>query len=130
MSVTDINAALAGAVDALPLAYPVAWEGRDFTPPAGPWLAMFLLSADLDGAQTVDRAGGLLQIDINHPLNAGAPKLLADADVVARHFQPGARFAFAGQSVRIRKRDVSGIRRDENRLTITVTISYRAVIDR
>lgn len=130
MTLQSINAALAGAVDALPLAYPVAWEGRDFDPPAGPWLAMTLLSADLDGAQTVDRAGGILQIDIHHPLNAGAPKMLADADTVARHFWPGARFTFGDQAVRIRQRDVSGIRRDDNLLTITVTISYRAVLDR
>ena len=130
MTLQAINAALAGAVDALPLDYPVAWEGRDFTPPAGPWLAMHLLSADLEGAQTIDRTAGLLQIDIHHPLNAGAPKLLGDAHIVSAHFWPGARFSFGGQAVRIRRRDVSGIRRDDNRLTITVTISYRAVLDR
>lgn len=130
MTVTAINAALAAGVQSLTLGYPVAWEGKTFTPPAGPWLAMHLLSADLDGAQSVDRAGGLLQIDISHPLNAGAPKLLADAGTITQHFQPGARFTAGGQAVRIRKRDISGIRREDNWLRISVTISYRAVIDR
>lgn len=127
MSLRDINGALSAAVQGCGLAYPVAWEGRTFSPPSNtPWLAVWLLPAYTDALQTVDKHGGLLQVDINHPLNAGAPKLLQDADMLLRHFASGKRFQSGAQAVTVRQRSASGIRQVDGWLRVSVSVTYRA----
>ena len=87
MSLKNINAALAVAVQGCGIAYPVAWEGKTFVKPAAaPWMAVWLMPAYQDALQTVDKHGGIMQIDINHPLNSGLPVMLADTDILAAYF--------------------------------------------
>lgn len=127
MSLKAINAALATAVQGCGLLYPVAWEGKTFTPPsAAPWLAVWLLPAYTDALQTIDKHGGLLQVDINHPLNAGAPKLLQDVDTLLRYFAAGKRFQTGSQAVTVRKREASRILQIDGWLRVSVSVSYRA----
>lgn len=127
MSLKAINGTLSTAVQGCGLAYPVAWEGKTFTPPSStPWLAVWLLPAYTDALQTIDKHGGILQIDVNHPLNAGAPKLLQDADTLLRYFASGKRFQTGSQAVTVRKREASRILQVDGWLRVSVSVSYRA----
>lgn len=49
-ALVDINAACVQAFQSVGLAYPVAYEGRDFTPPAGAWCAVTLLPVSAQAA--------------------------------------------------------------------------------
>lgn len=127
MSLKAINGTLAAAVQGCGLAYPVAWEGKTFTPPANaPWLAVWLLPAFTDAMQTIDKHGGILQVDVNHPLNAGAPKLLQDVDTLLAWFASGKRFQTGSQAVTVRKREASRILQVDGWLRASVSVSYRA----
>lgn len=127
MSLKAINGTLAASVQGCGLAYPVAWEGKTFTPPSNaPWLAVWLLPAYTDSMQTVDKHGGILQIDINHPLNAGAPKLLQDVDTLLAHLKSGKRFLTGTQDVTVRKREATQIMQIDGWLRVSVSVSYRA----
>lgn len=127
MSLKAINGALATAVQGCGLAYPVAWEGKTFTPPANaPWLAVWLLPAYTDALETIDKHGGILQVDISHPLNAGAPRVLEDVDKLLRYFASGKRFSTGDQAVTVRKREPSRILQIDGWLRASVSVSYRA----
>jgi hypothetical protein len=127
MSLKASNGALAAAVQGCGLAYPVAWEGKTFTPPANaPWLAVWLLPAFTDAMQTIDKHGGILQVDVSHPLNAGAPAVLADVDKLLRYFAAGKRFITGSQAVTVRKREASRILQIDGWLRVSVSVSYRA----
>lgn len=127
MSLKAINGTLSLAVSAAGLLYPIAWEGKTFTPPSNaPWLAAWLLPAYTDALQTVDKHGGILQIDVNHPLNAGAPRVLEDVDKLLRYFASGKRFSTGDQAVTVRKREPSRILQIDGWLRASVSVSYRA----
>lgn len=127
MSLKAINGTLSLAVSAAGLAYPVAWEGKTFTPPSNaPWLAVWLLPAYTDALQTIDKHGGILQVDISHPLNAGAPRVLEDVDKLLRYFAAGKRFITGSQAVTVRKREASRILQLDGWLRASVSVSYRA----
>lgn len=127
----SLNGALSAAVMSMVTSnftgYTVAYEGKTFTKPANAaWLAMFVLPATMDALQTTERLGGILQIDINHPLNAGSPALFGDADKVLEHFAPGKFFETAGQGFTVRKRELSPVMQVDGSLKLSVSISYRA----
>lgn len=127
MSLKAINAALATAVQGCGLLYPIAWEGKTFTPPsAAPWIAVWLLPAFTDAMQTIDKHGGILQVDVNHPLNAGAPAVMADVDKLLAYFKAGRRFITGSQAVTVRKREASRIQQIDGWLRASVSVSYRA----
>jgi len=130
MSEFAINAALVRAWQGAGIAYPTAFEGKDFTPPdASPWAAVFMLPASAApaalGIHSPIEHVGIFQVDINHPLNAGAPAMLKDADKVGGYFSPGASFEYEGMNVNIERCQRSSIRRSEGWLTVSLSVRWR-----
>ncbi|KAF1045607.1 phage tail terminator-like protein [Xylophilus sp.] len=131
MAEFEINAALVRAWQGAGLPYPTAYEGKAFTPEQGkPWAALYLLPAGTApagiGIQAPLEHVGILQVDLNQPLDAGAPVMLKDADAVSLRFTPGASFEFGGTKVNIERCTRSSIRRSEGWLTLSLSIRYRS----
>lgn len=127
---TDVQATLMDAWSGGSLAYPVAYEGRDFTPPDNaPWIALHTMPVSVRTAAIGIAAPlehvGLLQIDLNYPLNTGTGQPLADADTVAAYFSPGATFTHNGMRLLIESCDRSAILRDDVSETLYLTVKYR-----
>lgn len=112
------------------LPYPIKYEGKLFKPPPDtPWIEIKHIPTTMEPLQTVERLGGILQIDINHPLDTGAPKLLEDADQVKAKLGPHARFAYQNQSFTVRRVEYSQILQKENYNLIHLSIYYKATIN-
>lgn len=131
MSEFAINAALVRAWQGVGVAYPTAYEGKSFDPPSdAPWVALYQLPAGIAPAAIGIHAPlehvGILQIDLNHPLDSGAPVMLKDADSVAAVFSPGASFEFEGTKVNIERCSRSSIRRSEGWLTVSLSVRWRS----
>lgn len=134
MSETRINAALVTAYRAaMPsLIDQTAYEGASFTPTTGTkWAALHNLRAGADvaslGVGGQDDHAGVLQIDINVPENTGTASLLNDADTLRAYFVAGRGFTYQSQSVRVRRSDVSPIRRVDGWLRVSVSVTYSAM---
>lgn len=72
----DVQACAMAAWATVPLTYPVAREGRDFSPPSdAAWVALYTLPVSTRAAAV--GAGSplehlvLLQVDLHQPLNTG-----------------------------------------------------------
>lgn len=134
MSETNINGALvSAAVAALGSGFAarIAYEGKDFTPPAsGKWAAIFNLRAGTSvaslGVSGQDEHAGVLQIDVSVPENTGTGTLLTDADALRAYFVAGTYFTYSGQSVLVRHCDVSSIRQVDGYLRISASVTYTA----
>jgi len=131
MAEFEINAALVRAWQGAGLAYPTAYEGKSFTPEQGKsWAALYMLPAGTTpaaiGAQAPLEHVGILQIDLNHPLDTGAPVMLKAADAAAKVFMPGTSCEFEGTKVNIERCSRSSIRRSEGWLTLSLSIRYRS----
>lgn len=131
MSVQRIDRALerAAAMALAPL--PIATEGNPFTPTIGTkWAALNNLRAGADvaslGVGGQDEHTGVLQIDVNVPEGTGTGELLADADTLRAHFVAGRSFTYQTQTVRVRRADVSAVRRVDGWLRVSVSITYSA----
>lgn len=112
------------------LPYPIKYEGKLFKPPPDtPWIETKHIPTTTEPLQTVEKLGGILQIDINHPLDVGAPKLLEDADKVKARLRPHSRFEYNGQSFTVRKVDYSQILTKDNYNVIHLSIYYKATIN-
>ena len=131
MSETRINAALVTAYgEALP-GVPTAYEGASFTPTTGTkWAQLTNLRAGADvaslGVSGMDEHTGVFQIDINAPEDTGTGVLLADADTLRAYFVAGRSFTYQAQTVRVRRADVSAVRRVDGWLRVSVSITYSA----
>lgn len=128
---TDVQATLMSAWAGVSLAYPVAYEGRDFTPPNGaPWIALHTMPVSVRaaaiGVGSPLEHVGLLQIDLNYPLNSGTGTALTDADTVADYFAPGQTFTHNGMRLVIESCDRSQILRDDAWVTLYLTVKWRA----
>jgi len=137
MSEVKINAALVTAYRAaLPaLSSATAYEGMGFTPTIGSkWGQVFNLRAAADvaslGVGGQDDHTGVFQIDVNVPENSGTAALLADADTLRAYFVVGRAFTYQSQSVRVRRADVSPIRRVDGWLRVSVSVTYSAYTTR
>lgn len=121
----DLNSALVSAtIDILP--YPVKYEGKLFEikDPNQPWLEIKHIPVDNNPLQTVEKVTGILQIDINHPLDSGAPVLHSDADAVRAVFKPYAYFKYGNQSFTVKKTSASQIMQKGNYNVIHLSIYY------
>lgn len=134
MSETNINAALVtAAVAALGAGYAnrIAYEARDFTPPAsGKWAAIYNLRAGTSvaslGVGGQDDHDGVLQIDLSVPENSGTETLLTDADAMRAYFIGGRHLIYSGQCVVVRRCDVSPIRQVDGYLRISASVTYQS----
>lgn len=128
---TDIQAALMTAWEGVALAYPVAYEGRAFTPPnGGAWVALHTMPVSVKpaaiGIGSPLEHVGMLQIDLNYPTNAGTGAPLSDADTVADYFTPGATFTTNGMRIVVESCGRSAILRDDAWETLYLTVKWRA----
>lgn len=137
MSEIKINAALVAAYRAaMPaLVDSTAYEGASFTPTIGSkWGQVTNLRAGADvatlGTGGQDETTGVFQIDVSVPENTGTAALLADADTLRAYFVAGRGFTYQSQSVRVRRADVSPIRRVDGWLRVSVSITYSALTTR
>lgn len=134
MSETKINAALVTAYRAaMPaLVSQTAYEGASFTPTTGvKWGQLNNLRAGADiaslGAGGQDEHTGVFQIDVSVSENTGTAALLADADTLRAYFIAGRVFTYETQPVRVRRADVSPIRRVDGWLRVSVSVTYSAI---
>lgn len=131
MSEFAINAALVRAWQAGGIAFPTAYEGKSFNPPDdAPWAALYMLPAGAAPAAIglhapIERVG-ILQIDLNYPLDTGAPVILKDADTVSSRFMPGTSYDFDGTKVNIERCSRSSIRQSEGWLTVSLSVRWRS----
>ena len=131
MSELKINAALVSAYRAVMPSLPTAFEGVAFTPATGTkWAALNNLRAGADvaslGVGGQDEHTGVLQIDVNVPEGTGTGELLADADTLRGYFIAGRSFTYQTQTVRVRRADVSQVRRVDGWLRVSVSVTYSA----
>lgn len=133
MSEFKINAALVSAYRAaMPaLVNATAYEGGTFQPIVNQrWGQVFNLRAGADvaslGSKGLDEHTGVFQIDVSVAENTGTAVLLADADTLRAYFVAGRWFTYQTQSVRVRRADVSAIRRVDGWLRVSVSITYSA----
>lgn len=135
MSALKINAALVAAYRAILPTLPTAFEGVTFTSTVGSkWGQVANLRAGADvaslGVGGLDEHTGVLQIDISVPENTGTAALLRDADTLRAYFIAGRHFTYQDQTVRVRRADVSSIRRVDGWLRISVSVTYSAFTTR
>ena len=129
MSNSKIAAALATQLDTLNL--PTHWENSNFTPPAG---QVYLSESLLQGltipigisAGSTDELGGIYQVLVYAPMDAGKGGGRDAADTVAGAFQRGARLTYDGFTVTIQSVSQAAAFISGDRWVIPVSVSYRA----
>lgn len=136
-TVTQVRKALATAFAAGAFfdADKVQYENKTFVPPSAPWASFWFLPnipviASL-GDEGFDEVTGILQIDLNWPLNVGETEPAAKADAIRNYFLVGSRFAvMGGPEVTIRAAGRGNGRIEGVNWRISVTISFYAQIKR
>jgi hypothetical protein len=133
----DIQSALMTAWADVDLDYATSYEGVDyqglaFIPPNdAPWVALTTLPASTMpaalGANAPLEHIGLLQVDLNYPLNTSAGAIRADADTVAASLTPGTVFTFNTQRILIARCERSSIRRSDAYKTLSLTVRWRGL---
>lgn len=125
----NINAALLKAYQsAVPSNLPTSYEVRDFQPPfSGNWARVknFPAAVDVDslGDGGFDNLTGFFQVDFFVPENSGTATLHELAGGIIAKFKNGARFYHSGQEVKVRRSQLSPIRRDDSLASYVITIS-------
>jgi hypothetical protein len=131
MSNSQIAAALATQLDTLNL--PTHWENSNFTPVAG----QIYVSESLLQGRTIpigiatgssDELGGIYQVLVYAPVDAGKGAGRDVADTVAAAFQRGDRFTYSSVTVTIQSVSQSAAFISGDRFVIPVSIAYRAFI--
>ena len=113
-----------------------AYENAAFTKPAAyvPWGSVFILpnqpTPESAGAGGMDGNTGIMQIDLNYPLDAGSGAIVAKADSVAQWFKAGTRLAYGGQQVQIQSCGRSQGRLVDGFFRVSMTINWTAYVPR
>lgn len=135
--VTAYRAAMPALVDSTSYEPGVGSDGLPFRRPVdAKWAGLTNLRAGSDvaslGVGGQDESTGVFQIDINVPeTNLSAkPALLTDADALNNYFVAGRLLTYQTQAVRVRRADVSPIRRVDGWLRISVSVTYSAFTTR
>lgn len=131
MSNSQIAAALATQLDTLNL--PTHWENTSFTPVAG---QIYVSESLLQGATipigiatgSSDELGGIYQVLVYAPMDAGKGAGRTVADTVSAAFQRGARFTYNSVTVTIQSVSQSAAFISGDRFVIPVSIAYRAFV--
>lgn len=133
MSLKNINAALVtafqSAMSTLGEVVPVAYEGRDFSPPAnGKWLQIFNVPAERAvatlGTGGEDNLAGFFQINIYTPENTGTAPIYDLADHFLRFFQHGKILTYSGTEVRVHRSEATGIQKGSNSASQTISLTF------
>lgn len=112
-------------------ALPVAWEGRDYTPPAGTYLsARYLPNTNQEpfvGNTDPARHLGIFQVTVNVLPDGGiiAPSDIAGA--IVDHFAKGTKLSANGVTVHVyEKPSVGSALQDPERIRVPVSIRYQS----
>jgi hypothetical protein len=129
MSHSKIGAALSSKLATLNL--PTAWENSRFKPTAGQvYLAESLIAGNTVAvgvaAQASDEFGGIYQVLVYSPADAGKGIGRATADTVAGAFVRGARLAYDGLTVTILSTSQAPAFMSGDRWVVPVSVTYRA----
>ena len=111
-----------------------AYENAAFTKPAAavPWAAVFIIpnqpAPESAGSGGMDGHTGIMQVDLNYPVNAGSGAIVAKADSVAQYFKAGTRLAYGGQQVQIQSCGRSQGRPVDGFYRVSMTINWTAYV--
>lgn len=131
----SVHSALVASFVGLALG-PTAYEEREFTPPASNviWYALFNLPAgrtpDSLGDAGQDDYAGVFQIDVNGPIGEGVRSVIDAAGAITAFYTAGKRIVSGAQTVTIRKSELSQPRKDDVRLTVSVSVYWSSMISR
>lgn len=131
MSLTKIGAALSTQLATLSL--PTAWENSRFNPTAGQvYLAESLIAGDTVAvgiaSQASDEYGGIYQVLVYAPADAGKGIARSTADTVAAAFVRGDRLVYDGVTVTIQSTSQAAGFMSGDRFVVPVSVAYRAFI--
>ena len=131
MSLIKIGAALSTKLATLNL--PTAWENSRFKPTAGQvYLAESLIAGDTIAVgfaiQAADEYGGIYQVLVYAPADAGKGIARSTADIVAAAFVRGDRLVYEGVTVTIQSTTQGAGFMSGDRFVVPVSISYRSFI--
>ena len=131
MSLTDIGAALSTQLATLNL--PTAWENSRFNPTAGQvYLAESLIAGSTIAvgiaSQASDEYGGIYQVLVYAPADAGKGIARSTADTVAATFVRGDRLVYNGVTVTIQSTSQAAGFMSGDRFVVPVSVAYRAFI--
>lgn len=131
MSLTKIGAALSTQLATLDL--PTAWENSRFKPTAGQvYLAEKLISGDTIAvgfaSQASDEYGGIYQVLVYAPADAGKGIARSTADTVAAAFVRGDRLTYEDVTVTIQSTSQAVGFMSGDRFVVPVSVSYRSYI--
>lgn len=126
MSISSVRTALVNHYSDGAFGMETAYENRKFTPPDNEeWAALFFIpassEADTQGTQGSDRWDGIVQIDLNYPLDSGESSILAKADAIIQQFKAGTKLLYSGQAVTLKAsgRNQGSIVNSQYRISIT-----------
>jgi hypothetical protein len=131
MSLTKIGAALSTQLATLNL--PTAWENVRFKPVSGQtYIAETLIAGNTIPVgfanQASDEFGGVYQVLVYSPADAGKGVGRATADTVAAAFVRGQRLVYNGVTVTILSTSQSSGFMSGDRWVVPVSVTYRAFI--
>lgn len=133
---TGLRKALMQGVEDSPLALPYAVENSPFTKPTGqsPWAAVYVLmnqpSVATLGDEGQDAHDGILQIDLNYPLNTGEAAVTAKADELTDFFKAGKRLASSGVELTVASCGRSRGREVDGWYRVSMTVTWFARVSR
>jgi len=137
MTIANIHTALAQAFDDADLALPVVFENTgSYKPtPGTPWCEFFFIPNEPQvltlGENGEDEHTGIVQINLNYPLNQGPVPALQKAGEIRSVFKAGATFTYQSQSVLIRGAGVSRASQVVNsHYQVILTINWRSITTR
>ena len=131
MSLTKIGAALSTQLATLNL--PTAWENSRFKPTVGQvYLAESLIAGSTIAVgfanQASDEYGGIYQVLVYAPADAGKGIARSTADTVAAAFVRGDRLVYDGVIVTIQSTSQAAGFMSGDRFVVPVSVAYRAFI--
>lgn len=131
MSLTDIGAALSTQLATLNI--PTAWENSRYKPTAGQvYVAESLIAGNTIAvgiaSQASDEYGGIYQVLVYAPLDAGKGIARSTADTVAAAFVRGDRLVYNGVTVTIQSTSQAAGFMAGDRFVVPVSVTYRAFI--
>lgn len=133
---SGLRKALVQGVEDSPLDLPYAAENSPFTKPTdqSPWAAVHIFmnqpSVATLGAEGQDAHDGIMQIDLNYPLNTGEAAVTAKADGLTDFFKAGKRLAHSGVELTVSSCGRSRGREVEGWYRVSMTVTWFARVSR
>jgi len=134
MSLQKIDTALASAYIAGAFGLPVQWPNESFTSSGTAWSRYSFVPAT-PGNDTLSRIGrdrytGFIQIDLNYQPDEGRNSASSKAEEVRAYFSLNRNHSHKGQSVTVEKIGISQGRLVDGWFRISVSVYWRANIQR